>query len=171
MSKIPIGKDGIPIKKRIPETKRRCPLSATHPTTGRLLGDCHEAKIIGILTKMGDDESIVDLMNRKSRITVELEKTCPHFDSCKLVAKVDVQTRVNKDEDGNIIDKEQIPIKRLVTSETMTLEETVIAVKRRRRLKSKSEDFIGKAAKKRKLKGVKKQSSIKGSDGEKILVI
>jgi hypothetical protein len=170
MAKIPIGKDGEPMKKRIPPSKKVCPFSKTHPTTGRLLGMCHEAVVIGVLNKLAEGETVMDLMNRKSRITLELEENCPIFRECKLAARVECQIRVIKGDDGSILEKYPIPIKRIRTQDSMTEEETEQAIKARRNLKKKSPGFIGKAAKRNKLRGTKKQSFIKGQDGEKLLI-
>ncbi len=170
MAKIPIGSDGQPMKKRIPPSKKICPFSKTHPTTGRLVGMCHEAVVIGVLNKLGEDETVMDLMKRKSRITLELEENCPIFRDCKLMAKVESQMRIIKGDDGSVIEKYPIPIKRIRTQDSMTEEETEQAIKARRKLKKKNPEFIGRAAKRNKLRGTKKQSFIKGHDGEKILI-
>ncbi|MFA5149043.1 MAG: hypothetical protein WC491_07975 [Candidatus Omnitrophota bacterium] len=169
MSKIPIGKDGIPMTKPIPPSKRVCPFSITHPTTGRLLGACHEAKIIGILTKMEEDEDIRSLMARVSKITLELENTCPRFEECKLQAKCEQRIRVTKNDNGDIISKEPFPIKTVKTSEFATVEEVEKRLFKRRKLKTKDPEFIGRAAKKRLMKGTKKPKTIKFG-GEKVLV-
>ncbi len=170
MAKIPIGKDGIPVQKSIPASKRVCPYSKVEGKTGRLIGVCHEAKIVGILTKMEEDEDVISLMKRVSRITVELENVCPLFESCKLQAKCESNIRVVKDGDGTVIIKEPIPVKRIRTQDFMTMEESLKAVKKRRILKKKNEDFVGKAAKKRKLKGTKKQQFFRDADKKKVLI-
>jgi hypothetical protein len=169
MAKVPIGANGEPMRKPIPPSKRVCPYSITHPTTGRLVGACHEAKIIGILTKMEEDEDIVDLMKRVSKITLELECNCPDFGECKLQAKCDQRIRVLKNDSGEVISKEAFPVKIIPTSEFPTQWETQRAIQKRRKLKKKDPDFVGKAAKKRIMRGIKKPKSIK-FNGEKVLV-
>jgi predicted RNA-binding protein YlqC (UPF0109 family) len=169
MAKIPIGKDGIPMRKPIPVSKRVCPYSMTHPTTGRLVGNCHEAKIVGILTRMGEDEDIRELMVRVSKIVVELENTCPLFAECKLQAKCEQRIRVFKDDSGEVISKESFPVKTIRTQEFATDEEVFARIQRRRKLKTKSDNFIGRAAKKRLMRGIKKPKSVK-FNGERLLV-
>ncbi len=169
MAKIHIDITGKPMKKRIPPSKRVCPYSIVHPTTGRLIGNCHEARIIGILTKMEEDEDIRSLMNRVSKISVELENICPLFESCKLQAKCEQRIRVTKDDSGEVISKESFPVKTIKTSEFPTIEEVKKRIFKRRKLKTKDPDFIGKAAKKRLMIGTKKQSVLKFG-GEKLLI-
>ncbi|MFA5037738.1 MAG: hypothetical protein WC479_11260 [Candidatus Izemoplasmatales bacterium] len=169
MAKIPIGINGEPMKKRIPPSKRVCPYSIVHPTTGRLVGNCHEARIVGVLTKMEEDEDIMSLMKRVSKIVLEVENICPLFESCKLQAKCEQRIRVTKDDSGDIISKEPFPVKTIKTSEFPTIEEVEKRIFKRRKLKTKDPDFIGKAAKKRLMRGTKKQSVLKFG-GEKILI-
>lgn len=170
MAKIPVGKDGIPMRKPIPASKKVCPYGKTHPTTSRMVGMCHEAKIIGIMGKMAEDETVIDLMKRRSRITLELDCNCPLFETCKLQAKVETQIRVTKDEDGIVVSKTSIPVKRIKTQDELTDEEWEKAFKLRRKLKKKNPAFVGKSAKKNMLRGRKRQSSFKDAEGNKVLI-
>ena len=169
MAKIPIGINGEPMKKRIPPSKRVCPYSVVHRTTGRLVGNCHEARIVGVLTKMEEDEDIRSLMKRVSKIVLEVENICPLFESCKLQAKCEQRIRVTKNDSGEVISKEPFPVKTIKTSEFPTIEEVEKRIFKRRKLKTKDPDFIGRAAKKRLMKGTKKPKTIKFG-GEKLLV-
>jgi hypothetical protein len=177
MSKVSFDSNGEVRKKPIPASKRPCPYSCVNRETGRRSGVCHEGRIVSILNKMEEDETIVDLMNRKSKIVVELECKCPIFGECKLWAKCESRIRVIKDIDGEIVDKIPFPVKTIKTTELgllTPLEFDSLKSKRKKSFKKKingvkNPDYVGNATKKSKMVGRKKQRSVKFM-GEKLLI-
>jgi len=180
MSKLRIDRNGEFARKRIPESKRVCPLSCVEAATGRRIGKCHEGKIIGILTKLREkeNETLEGLMTRKSKIVVELEDICPNFGECKLWGKCESRIRVIKDDDGEVIDKIPFPVKTISTSELGILTPTEfdsLKTRRRKNMKKRvngvrNEDYVGNATKRSKNRGIKKAKFFRDADKKKVLI-
>jgi len=147
MAKIPFNRNGELVKKQIPKTKRVCPENESNANVGRLTGACHDANIVGVLTKMREGETVEDLLNRRSRVDFELEVTCPRFAECHLQAKVTCFCKVEKDKETGEVSKTFIPMRRVESKEGMTPDEWDQAKKARTKLRKKSENYVGKKKK------------------------
>lgn len=171
---IPIGKDGKFILKAIPVSKRVCPFSLMESKVGRLVGPCNGTPIIGVLSKFRKDETLDMILKRKRKIELELEKSCPLFDSCILEARCPTRLIIEKGENGEEVKRENVPILIVGTTEWGVLSEDEFLEakdKSRKKLKRKiagikNPYFVGSRA-----KAIAKASGIRKDRSAKIITI